>query len=714
MAIYSHHPLHHHRKSNEFSSGRKTGDDVDGDVGSDNNDDSLMIILWPSLPASTLQRPSSGLSPVYLNIHKSSNDVQWYHSLLKTAALRRNSSSNITSSVSNIQLTPSKFSATSVRQHSDFEKLVHNLLLSTDGHLSSFASAASTSASSSSPATTTRSTTTTTAHALWKDPLLLPSKQPLTHSILTMHNPELEKVARDIFDTILKFMLLPLDSIDMDKKVGLVQSIFELCIRNHQCLKDELYCQLIKQTAHVVSHIQSQQQHHKTLGTLLCGGHHWFLCDSSPTSPLNSTIESSDLKLTSPNSQSESSIQAWQLLAMAIPLFLPARCSIRWLLRTYLQRSSDSKSESGKFASFCERAVERTMKNGPRCHPPSHLEVISVLSHNPYHHSQPISIPIHLPNNSYQVVSFDGSTTILELLKTLNEQLNMRSHTQSGYALFACNSNAQEQLICCHDYKTKICDVLSFLEAKFNMNSKSKHDRNPVKLIYKNRLPYVTLSEHDCFRLYMRHNLQHETSKEMLLCCYQLNEQICSAFMPISWSLAVELAALMAQIEFGDIKISSDVKPAKTSSTSSSSSSSSHLIILAQVIERFFPQHLLSEYSADVKKNRDSMESRLVDSWFKLRGKASSDCVRVYLTVLRRWEFTGAAMMHVKSIRSEGGGVEDVILGVHCDGVCVLHCKTLSIVITFVLPCDLIFIFLQTPFLHRQQKPSSRDYQLDG
>ena len=47
--------------------------------------------------------------------------------------------------------------------------------------------------------------------------------------------------------------------------------------------------------------------------------------------------------------------------------------------------------------------MERVQLNGPRSHPPSQLEVLSVLSHNPYHHSQPISIPVHLPNSSYQV-----------------------------------------------------------------------------------------------------------------------------------------------------------------------------------------------------------------------------------------------------------------------------------------------------------------------
>jgi len=57
----------------------------------------------------------------------------------------------------------------------------------------------------------------------------------------------------------------------------------------------------------------------------------------------------------------------------------------------------------GKYAIFCQYALERTFQNGPRRCPPSRMEVLSILLHNPYYHSQPISIPVHLMNGSYQV-----------------------------------------------------------------------------------------------------------------------------------------------------------------------------------------------------------------------------------------------------------------------------------------------------------------------
>ena len=50
------------------------------------------------------------------------------------------------------------------------------------------------------------------------------------------------------------------------------------------------------------------------------------------------------------------------------------------------------------------------------------------------------------------------------------------------------------------------------------------------------------------YRLYFKSSSRLETEKERLLLCYQVNEEIVHARFPISHELAVELAALMAQV----------------------------------------------------------------------------------------------------------------------------------------------------------------------
>lgn len=59
--------------------------------------------------------------------------------------------------------------------------------------------------------------------------------------------------------------------------------------------------------------------------------------------------------------------------------------------------------DMGKYAIFCQRALERTILKGNRDARPSRMEIMSILLRHPYHHSQPISIPVHLMNNTYQV-----------------------------------------------------------------------------------------------------------------------------------------------------------------------------------------------------------------------------------------------------------------------------------------------------------------------
>ena len=70
------------------------------------------------------------------------------------------------------------------------------------------------------------------------------------------------------------------------------------------------------------------------------------------------------------------------------------------------------RTECGKYAAYCSRALERAVTIGPRQARPSRMEVLSILLKNPHHHSLPHALPVHFANETYQVVGFDGSTTI--------------------------------------------------------------------------------------------------------------------------------------------------------------------------------------------------------------------------------------------------------------------------------------------------------------
>jgi len=72
---------------------------------------------------------------------------------------------------------------------------------------------------------------------------------------------------------------------------------------------------------------------------LLCGSHSWFQCDSSPTSPTSSALDLPESKLNPPGYVL---VQGWQLLTLAVSLFVP-RHSVLWFLKVHLQRNVDSR-----------------------------------------------------------------------------------------------------------------------------------------------------------------------------------------------------------------------------------------------------------------------------------------------------------------------------------------------------------------------------------
>ncbi|KAL4238975.1 Pleckstrin y domain-containing H member 2 [Mactra antiquata] len=470
---------------------------------------------------------------------------------------------------------------------------------------------------------------------LWKYPVLLHSKEPVTSPLTTLPSKLLQKQAVHMFQNVHQFLCTMIESHSLEVHVTLAQSIFHQCILQPQ-LQNELYCQLIKQTSrHPVQNRSTVQN------LLLCGKHSWYLCHASPTSPTNSVLDlTSESKM---NPQSYVIIQGWQLLAMCIALFIPKQ-SIMWLLKIHLQRNADSRSDVGKYAIFCQRALERSQLQGLREVKPSRMEVMSILLRHPYHHSQPISIPVHFLNNSYQVISFDGSTTIQEFLETINKCLGVQDCTHSGFALYSDDPLNNDVETCLQNH-IKICDVISKWEESFRERHGGQIDTSrTIKLLYKNRLYFKSMN-------------RFETEREKLLLTYQINEEIVNGRFPLNKDLALELASLMAQIEYGDMK-SNDTGLNQQ---------------LLQVLDRFYPRKYRDPVSTD--SNR-TLQEKLLERWTALRGRTHQDCVRVFLAVAHKWQFCGAKLFFTKERESTSS--DEVWLAIQEDGVAILEYSTMQ------------------------------------
>lgn len=247
------------------------------------------------------------------------------------------------------------------------------------------------------------------------------------------------------------------------------------------------------------------------------------------------------------------------------------------------------------------------------------MEVLSILMKNPYHHSLPHAIPVHMMNGTYQVVSFDGSTTIDEFHTTLTQEIGCRD-TLNGFTLFS-DDPIEKDLEHYLDPQTKLCDVISKWETALREKGSGKFENSRViQLTYKNRL-------------YWKHSSKYETDKERLLLCYQTNLQVVQGRFPLSRDLALELASLMAQIDLGDFSHEKNRGA-------------------LQALDKFYPYRYRDNLQPDGLKELQEM---LSTKWTLLKSRITVDCVRIYLTCCRKWPLFGAALFQAKPRHSDQG-----------------------------------------------------------
>uniref|UniRef100_A0A671L4D4 Pleckstrin homology domain-containing family H member 1-like n=1 Tax=Sinocyclocheilus anshuiensis TaxID=1608454 RepID=A0A671L4D4_9TELE len=433
--------------------------------------------------------------------------------------------------------------------------------------------------------------------ALWKREVLCFSKEGLRYPLTTLPSEALKTEALKLFKSCQLFINVLVESPSIDYHTSLAQNALQVCL-THPELQNEMYCQLIKQT--------------------------------NCRTPHNYALT-----------------QCWQLLSLCVALFLPQHHFL-WYLRQYLQQNADPRTEVGKYAVYCQRSVERTLQNGEREAKPSRMEILSILLRNPYHHSLPFSIPVHFMNNTYEVVGFDGSTTVEEFLNTVNQRAGMRKPQISGFALFTDDPSGKD-LEHCLQPSNKICDVISKWEQALKELHPGKYEGTRiVRLTYKSRL---------CFRA----QVKGETERERLLLAHQVNEEVQQGHFPVSKELGLEVAALMAQVEHGDLD-----RPAISSIGSSQPKTQQ---VLLQVLERFYPKRYKQECSMEQLRE---LAERLATKWSVLHACTASECVRIYLTVARKWPLFGAKLFSAKPLPPSSLEQTRVWLAVNEDGLSVL------------------------------------------
>ncbi|XP_028298145.1 pleckstrin homology domain-containing family H member 1-like isoform X2 [Gouania willdenowi] len=151
----------------------------------------------------------------------------------------------------------------------------------------------------------------------------------------------------------------------------------------------------------------------------------------------------------------------------------------------------------------------------------------------------------------------------------------MRKPQLMGFALFTDDPSGKDL-----QPSAKICDVISKWEQTLKEMHPGKNEGGRiVRLTYKSRL---------CFRS----QVKGETERERLLLAYQVNDEVQQGHFPVNKELALEVAALMAQVEHGDLD-----RPSASSPTGSPQPKSQ--LILLQALERFYPKRYKLDCSSE-------------------------------------------------------------------------------------------------------------------
>ncbi|XP_028165950.1 uncharacterized protein CG43867-like, partial [Ostrinia furnacalis] len=242
---------------------------------------------------------------------------------------------------------------------------------------------------------------------LWRHPTLLYSKENITSPLTSLNSEALQAEALKLFKCVQLFMSVAVEHAGIDYHVVLAQNALQQCLEVAE-LQDELASALARQTTphthtkHGVQvtpatarrNINVKAAKLKNIPTqlleikppvygptntnisfvqqlLLCATQSLFTCDTGASS-VGSDNKSGDVQPNAAGSPSSiqapllsvdcksnpptySFVQGWQLLALAVSLFVPRNNRLLWYLKLHLSRHSDSKTECGKYAAYCAR-----------------------------------------------------------------------------------------------------------------------------------------------------------------------------------------------------------------------------------------------------------------------------------------------------------------------------------------------------------------------
>ncbi|CAH1792132.1 unnamed protein product [Owenia fusiformis] len=218
----------------------------------------------------------------------------------------------------------------------------------------------------------------------------------------------------------------------------------------------------------------------------------------------------------------------WQMLCLLTCVMVPANKDILTYLRLHLRlTATDTNCTDGKYAAYCLQCLHRIVAKGNRRHPPSSHEIVFVTAR------KPIEETIHFIDGQKRIMEFDSATTSGEILKQVKAKMGVKGDSH-GFSVYEVCADVERNM----RPDDKLADAMYQYE-RWTDNGKAGKLRFTLKK-----------------RLFVDPIINTQDPKECDLVHHQLVSDIFEQKIPLSKSDAVQLSALRAQAEHGDISLS--------------------------------------------------------------------------------------------------------------------------------------------------------------
>ncbi|CAH2301997.1 pleckstrin homology domain-containing family H member 3 isoform X2 [Pelobates cultripes] len=400
--------------------------------------------------------------------------------------------------------------------------------------------------------------------------------------------------------------------------IPLIQGVLQTCL-DLRPLRDEVYCQVIKQT----------------------------------TDP--------------PEPGSLNDLRYWQLLTCMSCTYLPSPAVLRFL-HTHLQRTQElfPGTEMEKYAEFILASLDKTKQ---REFVPSYDE-ISVLINR-----EELSCMVYYPGAGTCKVQITSHTTAEELVQELTDKLNL-SNSHNVFALYEQNSHYEQAL----SKATIIADTLTRFE---NLSCKEKGFESRWRLYFKlycflniedvakDSLEYSFLFEqaHEAvIRGYM------PTNEDTLHSLAALRLQFLNGdFSPHAPFPRLEE---LFPIYILHSRILSSTKPSITSRTSCTSFQKG---IFSKALPNGLWNNSLEKQKAEesqkfkgrMKEESANMMSAIVEKWKVLHSMQKTEVMTSYLSIVKQWSGYGSTLFDIDFYMSSSGSFfQRLWLGISASSLC--------------------------------------------